>query len=198
MKQAEYRFDEETHSYAINGRRVPSVTQVLGDLIPGWHASDWHMQRGRAVHACAAMIARGEEFEHDPQISDQVAACRRFFAECKPDVQAVELQVYSERLQFAGTLDLSGMMVGQPCVLDYKATLTKALPYQLAAYALAEWEMLRQPMKRYGLGVELREDGTYRLSEPYDLRLYSQAWLALLTTYNVRRKCGIKETEDVE
>ena len=44
-------FDADRHEYRIAGRVVPSVTHVLGDLIPGWRASDWHLQRGRAVHA---------------------------------------------------------------------------------------------------------------------------------------------------
>ena len=72
-------FNEAAHQYTLNGHDVPSVTQVLGDVLPGWRADDWYLERGRAVHACAAMIARGEEFDHDSVIAGQVAACRRFF-----------------------------------------------------------------------------------------------------------------------
>ena len=49
-------FDAETHEYRIGGRKVVGVTTVLNDLIPGYRASDWYLQRGRAVHAAAAMI----------------------------------------------------------------------------------------------------------------------------------------------
>ena len=68
------------------------------------------------------------------------------------------------------------------------------MPYQLAAYSTA----YGKPEIRWGYGVEIREDGTYRMTERYDLRRYSAEWLALLAAYNVRRKCGIKETNEGE
>ena len=77
-------YDDATHTYAIDGRPVPSVTDVLRDLLPCWQASEWHLQRGRAVHACCAMIARGVDFTHDPQISGQVSAARLWFASRGP------------------------------------------------------------------------------------------------------------------
>ena len=40
-------FCEESHRYEINGRPVVSVTKILADLIPGWKAADWYLQRGR-------------------------------------------------------------------------------------------------------------------------------------------------------
>ena len=180
-------FDESTHTYRIDGRKVPSVTQVLGDLIPGWKASEWYLNRGQAVHACAAMIARGIEFEHDPQIDGQVRACRKFFAEVKPVVHNVETAMYSEKYQYAGTYDLFGELDGRLIVFDWKASISPALPYQLAAYAL------ESNVVNYGCGVVLKETGEYSMTEIYDLRRYKQGWLSLLGAYNIRRKCGIKE-----
>jgi len=190
-------FDPATHTYEINGRRVPNVTQVLGDLIPGWHAADWYLERGRAVHAAAAFIAQGIEFDADPQIEGEVRALRRFFAEVKPKVVSVERPVYSERYQFAGCLDLlCHLDAPELVVIDYKATLTPSLPYQCAFYALAIDEM---PMKcapvTLGMGVEIRGDGTYGLSDAYDLKRYKQGALSLLTAYGIRRRCNIKTQE---
>ncbi len=182
-------FDPATHTYRIGGRLVPSVTQVLGDLIPGWRASDWYLQRGRAVHACAALLARGVPFESDPQIAGQVEALRKFFAEVNPRVIWAEKQVYSELYQYAGTLDLfCDIGAKTNVVLDYKSALTGTVPIQCAAYALA---LPGDP--RWGLGVEIRDDGTYRMSEVYDLRRYKAEWLALLTTYNIRRRLGCQK-----
>ena len=184
-------FCAANHKYSINGRTVPSVTQVLGDLIPGWSASDFYLGRGRAVHQCAALIAHGKQFSYDPQIEGQVKALRRFFSEVKPVVIESEFQVYSARHQYGGTLDL--LMDGrQNVIADFKSTLTSTVPYQLAAYALAQNEM-GLPIVNRGYGVEIRENGTYKMSEVYDLRKYQQDWLNLLGSYNVRRKCGIKE-----
>jgi len=194
-----HAFNTDLHEYRINDRIVPSVTQVLGDLIPCWHAVDWYLQRGRAVHACAAMIARGEAFDCNPQIEGQVAAARRFFAEVDPCILAVEQQVFSERYQYAGTLDLAVLWTGGRAILDFKASLSPSVPYQCAAYALALRESLPdQPEAKYCVGVQLNADGTYKMSSKYDLRLYKQGWLALLTAYNIRRQCGVRETTQEE
>ena len=183
-------FDEPSHTYRIDGRVVPSVTQVLRDIIPGWSAGEWYLQRGRAVHACAEMIARGQAFENDPAIDGQVAALRRFFREVKPDVLAVECRVHSADLQYGGTYDMLCGVGNKTVLVDYKASLDERVAWQLAGYSQA---MLPTADVRYGLGVEITGDGTYRMSAVYDLRRYRQEWLALLTAYRVRRKCGINE-----
>ena len=180
-------FDEATHTYTINGRVVPSVTQVLSDLIPGWHAGEWYLQRGTAVHACAAMIAQGIEFEHDPQIDGQVTAIRRYFAEVNPRTVEIEKMVFCDKYRYAGTVD---MILENSTVVDYKASFGASLPYQLAAYALAYGDT------NYGYGVEIHADGTYKMSEVYDLRRYKQGWLSLLTAYGIRRECKVKEVEE--
>ena len=182
------RFDAATHTYYIAERPVPSVTQVLRDLLPGWQASEWYLQRGQAVHACAAMVARGQTFEYDPRIAGQVEAVRRFFREIQPTVIAVEMPVFSIPYQYGGTMDLACLIDGKATIADFKASLTPATIYQCAAYAL--------PYKGWkqwsGLGVEIRDDGTYQLSEryPFTQRLINE-WLALLTTYKVRKRLGV-------
>ena len=185
-------FDATTHTYTIDGKVVPSVTQVLSDLIPGWQASEWYLQRGTAVHACAAMIARGVEFDHDPAIDGQVSACKRFFAEVKPIVFEVERQVYCERYCFAGTFDLACCSENRVCLIDWKASFGASMPYQLAAYSIAYECMGANPI-RYGYGVRLNDDGTYQMSCVYDLRNYRNGFLALLSAYKIRRACKVKE-----
>ena len=183
-------FDATSHTYTINGRLVPSVTQVLGDLLPGWQASEWHMQRGTAVHACAAMIAQGKAFDHDPAIAGQVAAIRKFFSEVKPQVLEVEKRLFAEGYGYAGTCDMVAVFKKAAVVVDWKATVTAAAQYQVAAYALAM-------NLDYGCAVEIREDGTYHMTPIWELRRYKQKWLALLSAYNIRRECGIKQGEQV-
>ena len=187
------RFEADQHRYYIDERPVPSVTQVLSDLIPGWKASEWYLERGQAVHAAAAFIARKVEFDSDDRISGQVNAILKFFAEVRPVVKGVEVKVFSSGYQYAGTLDL----LTDKTIVDYKASLTPATPYQIAGYALALEGEKGVKINR-GIAVEIREDGTYHMSEPYDLRLYRQGWLALLTAYGIRRKCKIKEETQKE
>jgi len=198
-------FNAETHTYSINGVTVPSVTQVLNDLIPGFQAGEWYLQRGTAIHACAAMIARGVAFEHDPQISGQVAACRRFFAEVKPFVMHVERSLFCSRAGFAGTFDMVANVCGKIMVVDWKASISNALPYQLGGYSLLLDENAGNSLKesgvaysvRYGCGVQLNDDGTYKMTRVYDLRGYKNGFLALLSAYNIRRACKVNEEEMV-
>jgi hypothetical protein len=183
-------FDEPTHAYEIDGEPVPSVTQVLNAVMPGWQAGEWYLQRGQAVHACAAMIARRQKFDHDSAITGQVTACYRFFRELNPTVIAVERRVASARYGYAGTLDLLCELQGRLCVLDYKASISEATPYQVAAYSLAYGETCDVTPPRWGCAVELLESGYYRMSKGttgqgpfWDLRQYTGAWLAMLAEY---------------
>ena len=184
----EYKFDPTTHTHYIGGRPVEGVTTVLRDLIPGYSASEWYLQRGTAVHACAAMIGEGIEFEHDPQIDNQVQAIRDFFREVQPVVESVELPVSSPAYRYAGIADLVATVGGVRMVIDYKASFSAATPWQLAAYA-----MLMIPDVKVGMAVQIGADGKYRCSEHYELKRFKNEWLALLTAYRVRRACRVKE-----
>ena len=188
-------FDPEKHEYRINGRRVEGVTQVLRDILPGWKASEFFLGKGRAVHAAAAFVARGIAFEHDPRISGQVEAVRKFFREVKPTVIAVEQPVYSTRYLYGGTLD-AVLIIDRSLVVDYKAHVTKATVYQCAAYSLALPKFVR-----HGIGIEFHDDGTYKMpDEIWDLKRPAQEWLAMLTTFRIRERLGClnKEEEDHE
>ncbi len=211
MTTPRFHFDSETHTYTIDGRPVPSVTEVMADVIPGWHAGEWYLQRGQAVHACAALIAMDREFDHDARITGQVEACRKFFRDTQPWIELCEYRLFSQAHQFGGTLDLmvramDGIRLPRrntgPIIIDYKAALTDAVPIQLAAYAaLIKQNFPQYQNVRYGIGVELRDNGTYKWSEVYDLQRHTHEWRSILTAYRVRRRVGIeamKEPGNVE
>jgi len=185
---SKYTFDPTTHTHRIDGYEVEGVTTVLRDLIPGYSADQWYLDRGTAVHACAAMIADRVEFESDPQIDGQVQALKAFHKDVAMVIESVELPVFSLTYRYAGIADLIAKVGDKRMVIDYKGSFSASMPYQLAGYGLCI-----KPEIRYGMGVEIHADGTYKLSEVYDLRRYKQEWLALLTAYRVRRKCKVKE-----
>lgn len=178
------RFDERTHRYYIGEREVVGVTRVLNDLLPGYQAGTWYMVRGQAVHACAAMIARGQTFNHDPRIAGQVEALRKFYREVQLDVIDVEQQVYHHTLLYGGTYDLYCQMQHK-AIGDFKASLGKSTIHQVAAYALAHPD---QP--DYGFGVEIRDDGTYQMSELWNLKQAKREWPSLLAAHNIRKRLG--------
>ena len=192
------RFDEQTHTYWLgkNGseRRVPSVTQVLGGVIgQSWYASDFHLNRGSAVHACCAFVARGIKFDHDSRITGQIAACRRFLREFDCKVIEIEEPHFSERYQYAGTPDLiAGIGDKARVVIDYKASLTPMIDLQLGGYG----ELVNV---NWGLGVELHEDGTYKTTRMIDLRRPRREFLTLRSAFQILTRLNrIKEGNDVE
>jgi hypothetical protein len=180
-----FKFNPIEHRYTLDGREIPSVTTILADVIGvPWQASDWYLERGRAVHACAAMIARGIEFDHDPQIAGQVEACRRFFREFQPEVVEVETPHVDIAGGWAGTPDLVIQRSGK-MVVDFKASFSACLQYQLAAYG----ELTGASR---GFGVQLCEDATYRLSNPVRFDANTRArWGSLVAVHKMRREMGV-------
>lgn len=185
-------FDPIAHQYFINGRPAPSVTQIireiLGDAI--WRASEWYLQRGQAVHACAALIARGKQFEHDPAIDGQVRACRKWFADMKPYVIEIEWRRFEECYQFAGTLDLECIIGGKRVIVDWKSALSEVAEIQVGGYGVM------CPAARYGMIVALQEDGNYKCEEMFKLERRKQEFLALRSVYAIRQRLGLVKAKE--
>lgn len=177
-------FDAATHSYRISDRPVPSVTQVIRAVLPmEWQASEWYLQRGRAVHAACAFLARGVEFTADPRIAGQIAACREFLAAFRPEIMEVEEPRHSRLYQFAGCPDLVARIDGRLTIIDYKASLAPTVEFQLGAYS-------ELTGARLGMAVELREDGTFRVDRMRDLARPRREFLAMLAVYGIMRRLG--------
>ncbi len=183
-------FEPIAHKYHIAGRPVPSNTQmikeILGEAI--WSASDWYLERGRAVHACAAMIAQGKRFVHDPQIDGQVTACRLFFAENDIEVLEVEQPIYSMMYQFAGTMDLHCIIKKQrDTIIDWKSALSEVAEIQVGGYAI------ERPDAKWGLIVALQENGKYKAGKMFRLAQRKNEFLALRSVYGMRQRLGLDD-----
>ena len=187
------RFDPTTHTYFIDERPVPSVTQIIRRVYgtPSNAATDWHMQRGQAVHACAAMLARGESFTHDPAIDGQVQACRNWFTAFNPIVIETETQLYSTEFRYAGTPDVICRLptFSHDVVIDWKSSTSGTEYLQLAGYGLLSGE-------NYGATVVLDQDGKFHMSAIMDLRKWQRRFMATLTVYNVMDELGINTTKE--
>lgn len=180
--------------YSISGRPVPSVTEIIRECIPGWMPDQWYLDRGQAVHACAALIAKGKDFECDPQIAGYVAACRKWFADMKPEAIAVELKVESVMFQYCGRLDLLAIIAGKRVVVDWKSGPVNTTVFQLAGYAAALPRELTPT--NYGMEVVLHDDGTYKASPLLDLKLVRGEFLAMRTVYGIKQRLGLIKPEE--
>lgn len=190
-------FDAAAHAYHLDGRRVPSVTQVLDELVDFRFVKRDDLERarqlGRAVHVACELEDLGtlDEATVAPVVAPYLAAYRKFLAEVKPQWRGIEEKVCHELHRYAGTLDRRGFVFKKRSTLDIKSgakTLTVGL--QTAAYQEAH-------DATYGAEFEaparwalyLREDGTYLLDEIKSSRQGDfRTFLSALNLYNWRQQ----------
>src|SRR5690348_9868673 len=103
-------FEQSTHTYTLDGARVPSVTQVLDPLlelegIPA-HLLEAARVFGTHVHIACDLMVRGrlDWRALDPNLVPYVEGERNFMRDTGFVVVASELRVASSRLRCAGTL----------------------------------------------------------------------------------------------
>ena len=182
-------FDAEKHIYTYNSSVIPSVTQVIGDLLPFQYADVWKAQRGKAIHACAAMIANDKQFVYDHRIDGYIDAIYKFFKEVNPVVIETEMMLASKKYRFAGTLDLFGIISGRHVILDYKSYLDEdRIGLQLAGYSLLLAETGN--IIKYGYGVQIKADGNYSMTRQLNLKKYQREFLVLRSAYSIRERLG--------
>ena len=109
-------------------------------------------------------------------------------------IESTETPLFSERRRFAGSIDARMRMPdGKLILVDYKSSLEPQLVPQIGAYQILLEENAEGA--KLGLGLELRENGTYRCKwfDAAALRRAEQLFMALLTTYRYGKQEGIFE-----
>lgn len=190
-------FDEKTHTYYDHLGEIPGVTKIIGEILgKGWQASKWYLQRGKAIHACAALIAQGKKFKYDERLKGYIAALEKFFAEVKPELKFGfgERIVTSKLYRFAGTIDLPCGINKKYSIIDYKHSFDmERLRLQLGGYSQAMKEETGIEIN-IGYGVRIQEDGNYQMTRAYDLRIPRNEFIAIRTVYGMKERmklnCG--------
>lgn len=160
-------FDPVPHHYFWEGRRVPSVTQVLDaysdfSMIPP-AVLERKRQIGTAVHAAIELDLK-DELDYgfiDPVWAGYFGGWLAFKEQSGFVVEAAEQRVFHKTLRYAGTLDLiGGLPKAGAVLLDTKTCvmLPKSAGPQTAAYR----EAIKQP-KRKRFALQLAADGSYKL-----------------------------------
>ena len=184
-------FDEPSHTYTVDGRRFPSVTEVVGMLRPESGAMqnvlEYKRQIGKAVHKTIELMEAGtlDTETIDPAIVPYISAWSGFKLDAGFTVLHSEMIVVSKKLRVAGTLDLTGMReAGDVELLDLKAVwaMGDETAIQTAGYAMLYEEMTGVKVDRRG-GLQLLRDGTYRY-HPYKDGNDRNVFLACLTVHN--------------
>jgi hypothetical protein len=174
-------FDKSTHSYTLNGRAVPSVTQVLEPLemfdgIPA-HVLEAARERGQFVHEAMALLARDalDWSSLDLDIVPYVEGGKRFLEESGAIVIASEMRVACARIRCAGTFDLLAHLRDTECLIEFKATaaLPRTVGPQTAAYDRLYQSMRGgRPRKRYCVQLKPGDYKVHPLTDPADWSVF--------------------------
>ena len=177
-------FDEATHEYRVEGRKLPSVTGILKEagLIDDTFMDPSALQRGTFVHQACEYDDVGDldESTVDAAILPYVQAWRRCKSEMGFKVLEIEKRVYHQPLDYCGTLDRIVELRGRRILIDIKTGSGAAWhQVQTSAYALAmKWEDPLTVLDR--AAVYLTAEGGYKFCE-HKQRLDFDVWKAAVT-----------------
>ena len=170
-------YNEENHSYTVDGKLVPSVTEICSRLTAGKYDDtnpamvEQAKRRGTAVHELCELIDCGidpEELGIPPELVGYVNAWLAFKRDYRPKWDYLEKIVFTS--EYAGRADRIGEVDGKPCIVDIKTTgsmdrLSRlSLFFQLRAYINACGGCLR------GMGVQLKKNGRYTVYRAEKIR----------------------------
>ena len=183
-------FDEVDHIYRLDGRVLPSVTEILKDV--GAIDTQWYTEgdrhRGSLVHRAALYLMEGDLdwSELDESIAGYVRSLDRFLAENRVEVLFAEKIVHGPN--HAGRLDIVCKLSGRLALIDEKTgNVEPACKLQTAGYAQAlEYSEGIRAERRYGL--KLHADGkAARIVGPYDDVSDFAYWNACVRVYYGKR-----------
>jgi hypothetical protein len=183
------QFDPETHSFSADGRRIPSVTQILkaGGWIDDHYYTEQGRKRGENVHQATALLDQQilDWTSLSEEIRAYVEAYERARAELKLGIRRIEYIVHKGRM-FAGIEDREAMWERQLTVVDLKTgTPTLADKLQIAGYGATHVKPPRL------LLLYLRPDGYKAVElEPGKREEFTLAWHQIVSIYHWRLKNG--------
>ena len=192
MTTGKLEFSRKTHVYRVDGRVIPSVTQILG-VIPSPEAPFAHLpvyqERGQGVHKACENCDLGKRY--DPAYKEWVGNWNRFKLAhriLKFDRRDIEVIHYNPLWYYGGTVDRISHK--RKWIIDIKSGVKNYKDLiQLHAY--------RDMLLRLGIVDEsyklvrayIREDGWKIWIDNYDSKIFNE-FLNCLTVYNLQFKKG--------
>jgi len=188
MNQMMNKFDENTHTYSINDRIVPSVTQILTDIFGKrfWY-DEWYAQRGRANHKAISYYVQGcLDFNSvSEEIKGYLDAFIKFINETGFKPINSEEKLFSTVYNFAGTPDLLlSKSNGKIILADIKSSVEQIVKLQLAGYDILYNEIKIKPNEY--CAIELKTDGCYKLHWFNDIQRMRNVFMSCLSIYNFK------------
>ena len=182
-------YDEQSHSYRVDGLRIPSVTRIVDGCFPKnlheWVAvvggeeynriTDEALRIGNDTHKFIEdFITYGHTCgDPDEHIAPSIEAFMAWDEKYQPKWMSSERKIYCDKHKYAGTVDAVAQINGRVCVIDFKTSKKIYKPYHLQVTAYAQAIKRIDGLRRWPLGIILRldkETGQYdcKVFEPRD------------------------------
>jgi hypothetical protein len=139
------QFNEEGHTYTLDGKKILSVTQILSSL--GISDYSWVLQkaideaaiRGKAVHKLIEMWDMGQIRGVPEWASPYLGGWEKWKERMAVKILCCEKRVFNEAYWFCGTLDRIVLIHGVEYLVDIKTTASPMWSHtiQTAGYAFA-------------------------------------------------------------
>jgi hypothetical protein len=166
-------FNEEKHEYIVNGKVVPSVSEIMKcatclyytDEIPP-RILELACIKGSAIHKSIEEYLLFDEYSIEERYQDYMNNFLKWLDDYKPEIIKVEYKMTNG--EFAGTCDLICKIDNKIIGIDHKTSSqihTKMIAIQESGYdelcdiKIDEWYVLHLTKKDYEFKkIELRKD----------------------------------------
>jgi hypothetical protein len=176
-------FSEPSHSYFLDGVRVPSVTQLLqlgGYVTPGAWFSEKAAQRGTEVHRLTADFDLGALTleDHDSLYAGYLEAHVKAMKVINPVWEHIEQAFVHPGHKVAGRPDRVGRIYGAMSVCDLKTGGPADWhPLQLALQCVIVADTVNLPAEEiHRYAIYLSRTGSYRVQRHEDRRDFDRAY----------------------
>lgn len=187
------RFYDEGHVYELDGKPIPSVSEILrymsrevyGDIER--YLLEQAAERGTAVHLATQQLDESGECAIECRWEGYLQAYAQFRRQHRVEWRYIEKPLAHRRLWYAGTIDRVGLLDGEMTVLDIKTNRTVKKPLvkaQLNGYRLLCMAN-RLPRVLRLCCLQLQETGRYRL---YDVAIDPSEFRACLLLHKAMKK----------
>ena len=167
------KFNEEKHEYNVDGKVVPSVTEIMKCATCLYYTKDippeileLACKKGSAVHKAIEEQLLFEEYDIEEKYKPIFSQFLKWYDDYKPEILKVEYQMSNGI--YAGTCDLICKINGKIIGIDHKTSSeihTNMIAIQEAGYdelcdiKIDEWYVLHLTKTKYEFKkIEIRKD----------------------------------------
>lgn len=167
--------EEETHTYRVDGKVLPSVSEIMREASENHYAAipiatlEKAADRGKRVHRAVEMFERFGIEPEDDEIKPYFIQYR--IAKRLEGFEVLESELMMTNGEYCGTIDILANLKGFTTLIDIKATAKindDLLEVQLAAYDKLLVHNDKTPMAHYCL--QLKTNGyKFKAIEPNEM-----------------------------